>query len=248
MQIFAVIIGINDYLCEEPLHGATGDAKKIAEFLKISLQVPKENMIVLLDGDAIRDEILKSLHSHLRDNVRIHYGDAIIIYFAGHGTIYETHVREPMEAIMPIDSGFELPDGTHVVDISDRQINLFLQELYDAKGGNITVVTDCCYSAGSTRDRSSPHNFTARSRPSLQLTHQTSSTPPKRTSGSGGVPGLRLTPYTNRIRNHTCCLRRVVPTRRLLKTKREARSRGYYCKYCIPVPSTPSPTKCSRIT
>ncbi|KZT02928.1 uncharacterized protein LAESUDRAFT_791079, partial [Laetiporus sulphureus 93-53] len=151
MQIFAVIIGINEYLCEKSLHGATGDAKKIAESLKISVQVPTEHMVILLDAAATRDEIVKSLHTHLHDNDRIHRGDAIIIYFAGHGTIYETHVREPMKAIKLVDSGFELPDGTHVVDISDRQINLFLKELCDANGGNITVVTDCCYSAESTR-------------------------------------------------------------------------------------------------
>ncbi|KZT04805.1 uncharacterized protein LAESUDRAFT_727673 [Laetiporus sulphureus 93-53] len=173
MQTFAVIIGINKYFYEQHLHGATGDAERFAECLRSSLQVPTENMIVLLDAAATRDEILKSLHTHLRDNDRIHRGDAIVIYFAGHGTLYETHVRKPMEAIMPVDSGLELPDGTHIVDISDRQINLFLKELYDAKGENITVIMDCCYSAGCSRDGSSRHDqVTVRSRPSLQFTYQ----------------------------------------------------------------------------
>jgi len=91
----------------------------------------------------------------LRDNPHIQFGDNILVHFSGHGSSYDAESffesadgsAGSIEAICPSDrSGdYEIPD------ISDRELNLVLSEVRDAKGGNITFIADCCYSGGMMR-------------------------------------------------------------------------------------------------
>jgi hypothetical protein len=92
------------------------------------------------------------LYDHLRDNADIQPGDAILIHYSGHGTTYDVHeifdnTFDSIEAICPVDRGVEDPYQGTVLDISDREINLFLTELSNIKGDNITLVLDCSFSA-----------------------------------------------------------------------------------------------------
>jgi len=110
---------------------------------------------VLTDADATRAAILSVLYSHLRDNENIQRGDAILIHYSGHGASYDVNeifnISGSIEAICPVDRGVEDTGHGTVLDISDREINLFLTELASVKGNNITLVLDCCYAGGAAR-------------------------------------------------------------------------------------------------
>ncbi|SJL18008.1 uncharacterized protein ARMOST_21579 [Armillaria ostoyae] len=117
-----------------------------------------------------RMNIIATLH-RLSTNSEIKQGDSIIIFFSGHGSayhcpecsrrIFDSHSpvrpprseseelhrhRCPIEALCPIDRG-----TLNIPDISDREMNNILREIYRATGAYITVILDCCHSVGATR-------------------------------------------------------------------------------------------------
>ncbi|KZT02247.1 uncharacterized protein LAESUDRAFT_717000 [Laetiporus sulphureus 93-53] len=159
-RLWAVIIGINNYRHERQLKGAVSDAHSVQSYLRRTLNVPREQIAMLIDEDATRERILGTLYDHLRDNRRIKRGDAILIHFSGHGATYNTPAG-PMEAITPVDR-YERTDSGCVLDISDRELGLFLGELCREKGKNITVVLDCCFSGGATRSASTSEGMSMR--------------------------------------------------------------------------------------
>ncbi len=107
-----------------------------------------------------RANIIDTLLS-LSTNSEIENGDNIIIYFAGHGSIYFCSEYPPyegtsvadkgsMEALCPIDR--TPPDSeVTILDISDREINTILKEIPRTKGHRITFILDYCHSSGVTR-------------------------------------------------------------------------------------------------
>ena len=127
----------------------------ISDYLVEHLGVPKDRIRLL--HNASREVIIDALYD-LRDDVRIQFGDNILVHFSGHGSSYQaksffkTRVSSvgSIEAICPSDrsADYEIPD------ISDRELNTILSEVRDAKGGNITFIIDCCYAGGMMRTNS----------------------------------------------------------------------------------------------
>ncbi|PBK82978.1 hypothetical protein ARMGADRAFT_1019381 [Armillaria gallica] len=89
----------------------------------------------------------------LMNNAEIRNGDNIIIYFSGHGSGYSTagycsNANDSIEALCPIDR--TEGNGSHIPDISDREINTILQNISRAKGHHITFLLDCSHTATDT--------------------------------------------------------------------------------------------------
>ena len=87
-RLFALVIGIDNYKSGDiwNLESAVHDAKKVGRWLLRDLQVPREQISLLLDDKATRQGIVDSFSKHLINNPAIQRGDAILIYFAGHGS------------------------------------------------------------------------------------------------------------------------------------------------------------------
>ncbi|KZT02246.1 uncharacterized protein LAESUDRAFT_752282 [Laetiporus sulphureus 93-53] len=153
-SIWAIVIGIDHYHGLPALQGAVKDARAMRNYFVDELRVPESHVALLLDHTATRRNILDTLYSHFCDNKNVRYGDAIVIYYAGLGTTYDTSATDghgdSLEAILPSDRGMseDMSTSDIITDISDREIQLFLSELRDIKGENITVVMDCCFSPG----------------------------------------------------------------------------------------------------
>nr|WP_295934292.1 caspase family protein [uncultured Dyadobacter sp.] len=114
-KTFAVIVGISDYLNgSDPQSGIQAqlndlqycddDARIFYDFLKSPAggNVPSEHIVMLLDGQASKSEILKQL-----DRVFAQSGpdDRVIFYFAGHGANgffagYDVDLRNPNTNLM----------------------------------------------------------------------------------------------------------------------------------------------------
>ncbi|PBK59039.1 hypothetical protein ARMSODRAFT_960020 [Armillaria solidipes] len=173
-QFWAVIIGIDEYPNpRDVLHGCVCDATNVFNYLTTNMGVPKDHIKLLLGPLPtssnvssillpIRTNIIDALLS-LSTNSRIHYGDNIIIYYAGHGTVYHCKDHPPfaslkglgggtIEALCPMDRNTtDTHDGTPVPDISDRELYTILDEICRTKGHHITVILDCCHSSSQTR-------------------------------------------------------------------------------------------------
>ncbi|KDN42637.1 hypothetical protein RSAG8_06594, partial [Rhizoctonia solani AG-8 WAC10335] len=163
IPLFALVVGINDYQTKHKLAGAVADADAFSAYLLDDLSIPNNQITNLRDKDATRVEIIRSLKS-LQTNPSIKYGDAIVVYYAGHGSNIKASPGwdtaspgwdtggEMIQALVPQDAGLTGGSNTRIYPIPDRTIAALLNELADAKGDNITVIFDCCHSASGTRE------------------------------------------------------------------------------------------------
>ncbi|KIJ56327.1 hypothetical protein M422DRAFT_239548 [Sphaerobolus stellatus SS14] len=151
---FALIIGINRY-ANNPLKGAVADAEAFRDYLLNNLHVPKENIRLLLDHQAQRKIILEAFRA-LQKDTRIKRGDAIIIFYAGHGMEREApegwesgDPNNKIQMLVPCDFNPKARSPIH--GIPDRTIGTLLEGLSEKNGNNITVIFDCCHSGSGTR-------------------------------------------------------------------------------------------------
>lgn len=142
-QMFALLIGIDHYESSgiPRLSGAVADTEDVLQFL-YTLSVPLENIQVLRDCSASRQSIIDSFRN-LRDNPRIKPGDAIVIYFAGHGDEilappgWEVGETSGMiQVLIPHD--YCQTSGKEIVPaIPDRTVGALLEDIAEKKGNNI---------------------------------------------------------------------------------------------------------------
>ncbi|KDR69751.1 hypothetical protein GALMADRAFT_160255 [Galerina marginata CBS 339.88] len=155
-RMFGLIIGIDVY--EDPdiydLRGAVSDARAIGNYLQDNLNVDQSCIHMLLGRDATRQGIVDALIA-LKENDNIHRGDAILIYYAGHGQEAGAPVGWAIEnndgkiqCIVPQD--FNDDNGIHV--LPDRTLGWLIDDIMSKKGDNITVILDCCNSGSGTRN------------------------------------------------------------------------------------------------
>ncbi|KAJ6582092.1 hypothetical protein B0H19DRAFT_523922 [Mycena capillaripes] len=179
MAVFALIIGINDYLVPDDLprlRGAVNDARAFKKYLldpydQQGLQVPPSNIFSLENNQATRDAILSAFKSHFINNKNIPSdGKAtMILFFAGHGSRSEAtgnriSTDRKVEVICPVDERTTNARG-YVHAIPDYVLGWLLSELAKRKGRNITVILDSCSSAGMGRDVGRSRNAVTDSRP-----------------------------------------------------------------------------------
>ncbi|KAH6910782.1 caspase domain-containing protein [Coprinopsis sp. MPI-PUGE-AT-0042] len=167
-NIHALVLGINRYQSNDfdDLQAAVNDANSFEQLLLDKLNVPSSQIINLRDEKASRQNILKALTDDLLRITSDCKDPAIIIYYAGHGASIEKPKgwefwatnSNNIELLCPSDMGLPLgQDGTDVVDgIPDRTICRLLNKLSRARGNNITLILDCCHSAGINRNTTSP--------------------------------------------------------------------------------------------
>jgi len=151
IPLFALLIGVDQYKSGAlwNLESCVEDAKNVQRWLLKDLNVPKDQLCVLLDKDATKDNIERCFLNHLIQNTMIQRDDAIIIYFAGHGStvpvpanwFHKGSVSGTAEVLCSYDSGHG-----GVAGISDRSFHGMLHDLSQAKGDNITVILDSCFS------------------------------------------------------------------------------------------------------
>ncbi|KAJ6590960.1 caspase domain-containing protein [Mycena vulgaris] len=162
IRVFGLIIGIDKYKSGAVwnLESCVDDAQKVQRWLRKDLKVPKDQICTLLDKHATKENIEKSFLRHLVHNENIQRGDAILLYFAGHGTtvtapdgwFHKGSAGGTAEVLCSYDFR-----QREVVGIFDRSLQSMLEELAQAKGDNITVILDSCFaplqSPSNIRDR-----------------------------------------------------------------------------------------------
>ena len=87
---------------------------------------------------------------HLVNNPAIEPGDAIIFYFAGHGSSLRApkgwfgHNSKSVEVLCSYDHDTKGPSG-RVPGLSDRSLHAMMKDLASVKGDNITLILDCSF-------------------------------------------------------------------------------------------------------
>ena len=153
-------LGIDNYQSGNTwnLESCVDDARSVRRWLSNDLHVPREQICMLTDAEATKRAIEDNFMSHLVNNPAIENGDAILVYFAGHGSSVRpprgwNNMTRAVEVLCPYDHDSKSPEG-RIAGISDRSFHAMLRDLSKAKGDNITVILDCCFtSSASVTDR-----------------------------------------------------------------------------------------------
>jgi hypothetical protein len=136
------------------LSGCVADAQSVRKFLTDSLGVPADHIRLLVDGYATRKAILQAFQDHFVHNDKIAGGDAMLFYFAGHGSQFNappgwTTDDGKVETITPHNESVD----QKVYGIPDRTLSALLRRTAEVRGNNITAILDCCHSGSGTRGR-----------------------------------------------------------------------------------------------
>lgn len=131
----ALIIGINNYKHVSPLSYAVNDAEEVRESLIHNIGFPEENIVLLLDRDATKENIQRSFSAFCSDEIEL--DDRILVFFAGHGHT-QTGFRGEVGYLVPYDANMN--DLSTLIRWNEFTGN---SELIRAK--HMLFIMDACY-------------------------------------------------------------------------------------------------------
>jgi hypothetical protein len=140
-RLFALIVGITEYALNQfnDLPGAVPDAKKIVNWLVADLQVPRNQISLITDKAASRAGIISALKAFGSDD-RIHEGDPIFIYYAGHGSSIpppeDWECGGPGKKIQMLVPQDYAPEHG-ILGIPDHVLGCLIDRIAEKKGNNI---------------------------------------------------------------------------------------------------------------
>jgi uncharacterized caspase-like protein len=144
-DVWAVIIGINQYRNLPSLKYAVNDAQEVYRYLIEANRIPKDHIWLLLDEDATLDRIRSVLGTQLRRKAGKE--DMVIVYLAGHGATEK-------DASSPDGDGLEKYILPHNADPKDLyasaipmgEVSRIFQRISSEK---LVFLSDTCYSGAS---------------------------------------------------------------------------------------------------
>jgi Caspase domain/Domain of unknown function (DUF4384) len=150
----AFLVGVNTYLQTRdrglsPLSGCETDVQLQRELLIHRFGFRPEDIKILLNRDATRDNILKGFESHLIQQAKPN--DIVVFHFSGHGSRLADPdpitIDQSNSALVPAGADYRNRDQS-VNDIMGKTLFLLISAL---KTDHVTAVLDCCYAGGGTR-------------------------------------------------------------------------------------------------
>ena len=162
-----LLVGIDAYERVDPLHGCVNDVDAMEAVFLDRLSVPAEAITKLVaphprssrrsrvpEERPTAERLRAALEALAGD--RVGEGDRVFIHYSGHGTqVSPRGTRTTREALVPVDAqaGGSL--------LFDHEINDVLRRIA-ARTADLTIVLDCCCSAGATRAAFRPRDSAVR--------------------------------------------------------------------------------------
>jgi pimeloyl-ACP methyl ester carboxylesterase len=144
-------IGIDAYLPDvSALNGCRHDVARVRAWLDDRFAPEDLAIETLLDADATRPAIIKTMRRHLG---LAKAGDTVLIHYSGHGARSSTNAAFLALDADGKDEGLVCHDSRQPggFDLADKEMALLIEEL-GATGANISFWMDCCHSGSITRD------------------------------------------------------------------------------------------------
>jgi len=134
---WALVIGIDKYQNVQKLNYAVDDAESIKEILEDSFHFPSDNISILINEEATKQNILKSF-SEITKNAK--GNDRVLVFFAGHGETMDLPGGGEMGYLLPVDGDRE---DLYLSSIGmDELKKLSLM----SKAKHVLYLIDACYS------------------------------------------------------------------------------------------------------
>ncbi|MBW1672812.1 MAG: caspase family protein [Deltaproteobacteria bacterium] len=144
-NIWAVVIGINNYPNIRKLKYAVNDAKLFYNHLVKYNQIPAENVNLLINQEATLTKLRSMLGTHLKN--RAGKEDMVIIFFAGHGAT-EKDVMSPdgdglEKYLLPYDAD---PKDLYATALPMGEVSRIFSRI---RSERLVFIADSCYSGAS---------------------------------------------------------------------------------------------------
>ncbi len=138
---WALIIGINKYENVQKLDFAADDAIAMKEILIESFNFPEDNISILLNEEATKDNIVKEFSNVV---FKAQEGDRVLVFFAGHGDTIELPEGGQMGYLIPVNGD---ADNLYYSSIAmDELKRLSLM----SKAKHMLYLVDACYGGIAT--------------------------------------------------------------------------------------------------
>ncbi len=138
----ALIIGINKYKYHQNLKTAVKDAESVARLLKDKYFFDKKDIVLLKDGEATKQRILRSFRDLATQRVK--KGDNVFIYYAGHGYFDKF-----------LDTGYWVTSEATKDSATFLENNIIYKYItaLDKKGvQHVLMVSDSCFAGSFTKE------------------------------------------------------------------------------------------------
>lgn len=139
-ESWAVVIGIDEYEHWPKLRYAAHDAQSVRDALVQKFKFKPENVFLLLNGEATRQNILSLLGDKLADTDMVKRDDRVFVFFAGHGATRKLPSGRELGYVIPVDAGLSSYQGQAISMTNFQDI----AESIPAK--HLFFVMDSCYS------------------------------------------------------------------------------------------------------
>jgi len=133
---WALVIGIDKYQNVKKLNYAVDDAESIKEILEDSFHFPSDNISILINEEATKQNILKSF-SEITKNAKSN--DRVLVFFAGHGDTMDLPGGGEKGYLIPVEGDAEELYLTSIPMDELREIAL----MSEAK--HMLYLVDACY-------------------------------------------------------------------------------------------------------
>jgi hypothetical protein len=144
-NVWAVVIGINDYPRVRQLKYAVNDARAFYDLLVNTNQIPSENVFLMVNGQASLKQMRSTLGTRLKNKAG--KDDMVIIYYAGHGAT-ERDMMSPdgdglEKYLLPYDAD---PNDLYASALPMREIAHIFHRI---RSERLIFIADACYSGAS---------------------------------------------------------------------------------------------------
>ncbi|RUT03428.1 hypothetical protein DSM106972_050670 [Dulcicalothrix desertica PCC 7102] len=153
-NLYALLVGIDDYVSVSPLKGCVNDIRAVEAYLKgrVATDGYQLHLRTLLNKEATRQFVIEGFRQHLCQAER---EDVALFYYAGHGG--QQVSPEAFWALEPdrLDEILACYDYDNSKDsggwgLADKELATLIAEV-DQKEPHITIILDCCHSGAATR-------------------------------------------------------------------------------------------------
>jgi uncharacterized caspase-like protein len=144
-NVWAVVIGINDYPHVRQLKYAVNDARAFYDLLVKTNQIPSANVFLMVNEQAVLKQLRSTLGTRLKNKAG--KDDMVIIYFAGHGAT-ERDMMSPdgdglEKYLLPYDAN---PYDLYASALPMREIAHIFHRI---RSERLIFIADACYSGAS---------------------------------------------------------------------------------------------------
>ena len=116
-ESWALIIGINKYQNVDHLTYAVDDAVAVKEMLVDKYGFREDNIKLITDEEATKDNILKGFSDIL---TQAKEKDRVVVFYAGHGETYKLPIGGDMGFLIPVDGNL---DNLYLSSIPMKELN-----------------------------------------------------------------------------------------------------------------------------